>query len=195
MAYSDPISARRWRIGKRHAGCGGRPIRRGKLHHNLIRVACGARGCGSEDAPRRGKGPLRAAAQWAQINGACIGLVEATAKEADAFACRRSGLPDECDNLSWIGCAGSHAVGDLPGKLEQLRFRLGSRWDLRRIHSNGGGYVVKKTKPGAYDWLFVLNERGEQFLIKRCLHARRSWTTTRSALIAEPVMNRSSRSK
>ena len=59
--------------------------------------------------------------------------------------------------------------------------------DLRRIHSNGTGYVVKKTKPNAYDWLYVLNDRGEQFLLKECLHDRRSWTPDEaSVLLVEP---------
>jgi len=59
--------------------------------------------------------------------------------------------------------------------------------DLRRIHSNGTGYVVKKTKPNAYDWLYVLNERGEEFLLKKCLHARRSWTTDQASLLTQPI--------
>lgn len=59
--------------------------------------------------------------------------------------------------------------------------------DLRRIHSNGTGYVVKKTKPDAYDWLYVLNERGEEFLLKKCLHARRSWTTDHASLLTPPI--------
>lgn len=73
-------------------------------------------------------------------------------------------------------------------KRVQVRFTSSTRGqvDLRRIHSNGSGYVVKKTKPDAYDWLFVLNDRGEQFLLKQCLHARRSWTPTKASLLAEP---------
>jgi len=65
-------------------------------------------------------------------------------------------------------------------KRVQVRFTSSSRRqvDLRRIHSNGNGYVVKKTKPDAYDWLYVLNDQGEEFLLKECLHARRSWTLT-----------------
>lgn len=65
-------------------------------------------------------------------------------------------------------------------KRVQVRFTSSSRGqvDLRRIHSNGSGYVVKKTRADAYDWLFVLNDRGEQFLLKTCLHDRRSWTPT-----------------
>lgn len=65
-------------------------------------------------------------------------------------------------------------------KRVQVRFTGCARGtvDLRRIHSNGSGYVVKKTRPGAYDWLYVLNERGEEFLLKECLHGRRSWKPT-----------------
>jgi hypothetical protein len=29
--------------------------------------------------------------------------------------------------------------------------------DLRRIHSNSSGYVVKRTPQGSYDWLYVLD--------------------------------------
>ena len=46
--------------------------------------------------------------------------------------------------------------------------------DLRRIHSNSGGYVVKFTRPDAYDWLFVLNGVRGEYLIKECLADRRS---------------------
>lgn len=68
-------------------------------------------------------------------------------------------------------------------KRVQVRFTSSRRRqvDLRRIHSNGNGYVVKKTKPDAYDWLYVLNDQGEQFLLKECLHARRSWTLTKAS--------------
>ena len=30
--------------------------------------------------------------------------------------------------------------------------------DLRRIHSNAGGYVVKPTLPDSYDWLYILGD-------------------------------------
>jgi PD-(D/E)XK endonuclease len=50
--------------------------------------------------------------------------------------------------------------------------------DLRRIHSNSTGYVVKRTEPDAYDWLFVLDGGGEEYLIKKCLAGRRSVTLT-----------------
>jgi hypothetical protein len=46
--------------------------------------------------------------------------------------------------------------------------------ELRRIHSNSQGYVIKKTKQNAYDWLYVLTKEGEEFLIKTCFEGRRS---------------------
>ena len=48
--------------------------------------------------------------------------------------------------------------------------------DLRRIHSNSTGYVVKRTADNAYDWLFVLDGHGAEYLIKKCLANRRSVT-------------------
>ena len=48
--------------------------------------------------------------------------------------------------------------------------------DLRQIHSNSTGYVVKRTREGAYDWLYVLRPDGSEYLIKECLAGRRSIT-------------------
>jgi hypothetical protein len=48
--------------------------------------------------------------------------------------------------------------------------------DLRNIHSNAQGYVVKKAKVNSYDWLYVLHESGEEYLVKSCLEGRRSIT-------------------
>ena len=48
--------------------------------------------------------------------------------------------------------------------------------DLRRIHSNSAGYVVKRASEGSYDWLFVLDGGGSEYLIKACLAERRSVT-------------------
>ena len=58
-------------------------------------------------------------------------------------------------------------------KRVQIRYTSGKEVDLRRIHSNSSGYVVKKTKPKAYDWLFVANDT-TAYLLKECLHDRRS---------------------
>jgi hypothetical protein len=46
--------------------------------------------------------------------------------------------------------------------------------DLRRVHSNSKGYVVNKTKKNSYDWLYVLKNTGEEYLLKQCLHNRRA---------------------
>jgi PD-(D/E)XK endonuclease len=48
--------------------------------------------------------------------------------------------------------------------------------DLRRIHSNSTGYVVKRTQEGAYDWLYVLDGENVEYLIRQCLPGRRSVT-------------------
>jgi hypothetical protein len=48
--------------------------------------------------------------------------------------------------------------------------------DLRRIHSNSGGYVVKRALEGSYDWLYVLDGGHSEYLIKECLAGRRSVT-------------------
>lgn len=56
----------------------------------------------------------------------------------------------------------------------QVRFSGGKEVELRRIHSNSTGYVIKKTKRNAYDWLYILKATGEEYLIKECLADRRS---------------------
>jgi hypothetical protein len=48
--------------------------------------------------------------------------------------------------------------------------------DLRRIHSNSAGYVVKRTPEGSYDWLYVLDGGDSEYLMKECLADRRSVT-------------------
>jgi hypothetical protein len=48
--------------------------------------------------------------------------------------------------------------------------------DLRRIHSNSAGYVVKHAAEGSYDWLYVLDGGSAEYLIKACLAGRRSIT-------------------
>ena len=58
-------------------------------------------------------------------------------------------------------------------KKVQVRYTSSNEVDLRRIHSNSSGYVVKKTKPKAYDWLFVVTDTSA-YLLKECLHTRRS---------------------
>jgi len=48
-------------------------------------------------------------------------------------------------------------------KRVQVRYTSGKEVDLRRIHSNSTGYVVKNTKENAYDWLYVLKGNGEEY--------------------------------
>src|SRR6185503_17324624 len=68
-------------------------------------------------------------------------------------------------------------------KRVQVRYTSINEVDLRRIHSNSNGYVIKKPKENAYDWLYVLKHTGEQYLIKACLHSRRSVTPKNDFLI------------
>ena len=59
-------------------------------------------------------------------------------------------------------------------KRVQIRYTSTGEVDLRRIHSNSTGYVIKKTKENAYDWLYVLSSDDKEYLIKQCLPGRRS---------------------
>jgi hypothetical protein len=65
----------------------------------------------------------------------------------------------------------------------QVKFCGGSAVDLRRIHSNAKGYVVKKTNQNEYDWLYVLTSDNLEYLFKECLAGRRSVTLVPSKLI------------
>ncbi len=56
----------------------------------------------------------------------------------------------------------------------QVRYTSSIEVDLRRVHSNSKGYVVKKTVINAYDWLYVLKSTGEEYLSKQCYDGRRS---------------------
>ena len=66
-------------------------------------------------------------------------------------------------------------IGDVLKRI-QVRFSSDKEVGLRRIHSNSNGYVVKKTRPNAYDWLYVLNSQGEEFLVTKSLAGRNSIT-------------------
>jgi len=54
----------------------------------------------------------------------------------------------------------------------QVRYSTGLQVELRRIHSNGQGYVVKKTVEDAYDWLYVYRPGDGEYLVKQCLAGR-----------------------
>jgi hypothetical protein len=67
-------------------------------------------------------------------------------------------------------------VIDKDGDLKRIQVKYTSVFevDLRRIHSNSKGYVIKKTKLNEYDWLYILSADGNEYLIKECLAGRRS---------------------
>ncbi|MBV8984424.1 MAG: hypothetical protein JO248_08315 [Acidimicrobiia bacterium] len=69
----------------------------------------------------------------------------------------------------------------------QCKYSTGPEVDLRRIHSNSNGYVVKRTLPKSYDWLYVLRPDGGEFLIRECHADRRSITPQESHCI-NPVL-------
>ena len=59
----------------------------------------------------------------------------------------------------------------------QVKYSSDKKVDLRNIHSNSNGYVVKKAKQNSYDWLYVLFEINgvfEEHLFKECFANRRS---------------------
>lgn len=60
----------------------------------------------------------------------------------------------------------------------QCKYSGNGKVDLRRIHSNSNGYVVKHTPRGAYDWLYVLTGDGSEFLVTEDLTGRRQFTPT-----------------
>ncbi len=68
-------------------------------------------------------------------------------------------------------------------KRVQVRYTGNGEVELRRIHSNSHGYVIKKTKACAYDWLYVLDQHGKEYLIKACLSGRRSIKPTNAQLL------------
>jgi PD-(D/E)XK endonuclease len=69
----------------------------------------------------------------------------------------------------------------------QCKFVGGRHVDLRRIHSNSTGYVVKRVAVDAYDWLYVLQGSGAEYLIRECLAGRRSVTVRPSDRILRPT--------
>jgi len=68
-------------------------------------------------------------------------------------------------------------------KRVQVRYSSAAEVALRRIHSNSKGYVVKKTKPNAYDWLYIFKDTGKEYLIKQCLSNRNSITPSEKYLL------------
>jgi hypothetical protein len=57
----------------------------------------------------------------------------------------------------------------------QVKYSSGRDVDLRCIHSNSQGYVVKLYN-NSFDWLYVLKADGSEYLIDQDLSGRRSIT-------------------
>jgi PD-(D/E)XK endonuclease len=55
--------------------------------------------------------------------------------------------------------------------------------DLRSIHSNAKGYVVKFVPRNAYDWLYILCKDGREYLVRECLHGRNSLSLSQADLL------------
>ena len=72
-------------------------------------------------------------------------------------------------------------------KRVQVRYTSIHEVDLRRIHSNSNGYVIKKPRENAYDWLYVLKNTGEEYLLKFCLPGRRSIAPGKQHLIKNSI--------
>ena len=78
--------------------------------------------------------------------------------------------------LPFTESAAYDLIVDLDGLLKrvQVKFSSGKKVDLRRIHSNSRGYVVKKVRTNAYDWLYVLDADGNEYLFDACFANRRA---------------------
>ena len=60
--------------------------------------------------------------------------------------------------------------------------------DVRSIHSNSKGYVVKKARENDYDWLYVLqvtNDGRKEFLFRHCFAGRNGVTLGAESLLRE----------
>jgi hypothetical protein len=82
-------------------------------------------------------------------------------------------------------------IVDADGALQrvQVRYAGNTNVDLRRVHSNSKGYVVKKTVKQVYDWLFVLTGENKKYLIRECLIGRRSVKPSAEHLLSEETIH------
>ncbi len=65
----------------------------------------------------------------------------------------------------------------------QCKFASKREVDLRCIHSNSRGYVVKTVRAEAFDWLYVLRPGGAEYVLQECPSGRRSVTPQEKHLI------------
>lgn len=57
-------------------------------------------------------------------------------------------------------------------KRVQVKYCSTNGVDLRKIHSNSKGYVIKLQNEGDYDWLYVYHPEKGQYLQKECVGGR-----------------------
>lgn len=81
-------------------------------------------------------------------------------------------------------------VVDMGGGLKrvQVKFSTDKEVGLRRIHSNSKGYVVKTFRKNAFDWLYVLNSQGEEFLITYSLSGQQTVTPQKTDRIEKVLL-------
>ena len=68
----------------------------------------------------------------------------------------------------------------------QVKYSSRKKVDVRSIHSNSQGYVVKKARGNDYDWLYVLQvgDAGrKEFLFRRCFPGRNTVTLCPESLL------------
>lgn len=71
----------------------------------------------------------------------------------------------------------------------QVRYSSVKEVGLRKIHSNSKGYVIKKPRENTFDWLYVLNKEGQEFLIANNLANRSSITPQDEDLIERTFLS------
>jgi hypothetical protein len=73
-------------------------------------------------------------------------------------------------------------------RLRRVQCKFASRRDvdLRRVHSNSTGYVVKHPRPDSYDWPYVLRPDGTEYLVRECYAGRRALTPCAADLLVAP---------
>lgn len=73
-------------------------------------------------------------------------------------------------------------------KRMQIKFSSDKEVGLRRIHSNSNGYVVKTPRKDAFDWLYVLNSHGEEYLITYDLSGQQTVTPQKKDLLEQVLL-------
>lgn len=68
----------------------------------------------------------------------------------------------------------------------QVKYSSRNKVDVRSIHSNSKGYVVKKAHENDYDWLYVLQVTDvsrKEYLFRRCFAGRNDVTLCAESLL------------